>query len=60
MKFTIILLIVSIALASAAKPLPTASMKIAQKTKDSTFNKVLTVRGGAIISKENFVKVGIN
>ena len=56
MQFTIILLIVAAAL-SQAKLLPTpAAMKpVTASTK--TIEKVVSVRGGAFVSKETFVKV---
>ncbi len=54
MQFTIVLLIVAVAI-SQAKLLPaSAAMKPVSST---TLKKVVSVRGGALVSKETFVKV---
>ena len=53
MQFTIVLLIVAVAI-SQAKLLPASA---AMKPVSSTTLKVVSVRGGALVSKETFVKV---
>ena len=57
MQLTIILLIVAVAV-SQAKLLPaSAAMKPLSST---TLKKVVSVRGGALVSKETFVKVCVS
>ena len=56
MQFTIILLVVAIAASQAAR-LPTPAIK--KVTPSSTTEKLVQIRGGALVSKETFVKVSI-